>query len=261
MRVLVLTSSRVGLASRCLPALAADPRIELVGLVLAQTNTANKQRLRQRKRQKMRQIGLLGALNGIRIRKWYRTPDARDVVELAREAGVQVHESPIINSDRTREIFRAAAPDLALSLGNSYIAPSVFSIPRFGMLNVHMEILPRFQGAQSVIWPIHEGVPRTGYSIHQIDERIDTGALLRVREWDMVFGESLRATVEQNIARGFDEIPADLCDVVANFDEISAAAVAQPAGGSYTTPSIRQFLRMLSNHRKLAKQSAAKSRS
>ena len=255
----MLTSSRLGLASRCLPELVADPRIELAGLVLAETNTANKERLRRRKREKLRRIGLLGALNGIRIRSWYRVPRARDVVELAREAGVPVHESPIINSDPTREIFREAAPDIALSLGNSYIAASVFSIPKFGMLNVHMEVLPRFQGAQSVIWPIYEGIPRTGYSIHQIDKGIDTGALLRVREWEMEFGPNLRATVERNIARGFDEIPADLCDVVANYPEISAAATVQQSAGSYTTPSFGQFLRMLRNHARLARDRSAQS--
>lgn len=253
MRVLVLTSSRLGLASRCLPALIADSRFELVGVLLAEVGSANQERLRERRKQKIRQIGILGALNGIRIRSWYDVPGARDIAELASEANVPLYESRVVNSDLTREIFRDVAPDLALSLGNSYIAPSIFKIPTFGMLNIHMEVLPRFQGAQSVLWPIHEGIARTGYSIHQIDKGIDTGKLLRVREWDMEFGSNLRETVERNIARGFDEIPADLCDVIANYEDVCAQATVQQGGDSFTTPSIGHFLRMLRNHRKLAK--------
>ncbi len=257
MRVLILTSSRFGLASRCILPLVEDPRIDLAGVVLAQVGSANAERIRKRKIEKIKQIGVLGAANGIRLRRWYRVPGAGDIADLAAEAGVPVHESRVVNSDPTREIFRSVAPDLALSLGNSYIAPSVFTIPRFGMINVHMEVLPRFQGAQSVIWPIHEGVPRTGYSIHQIDRGIDTGVLLRVREWDIEFGPSLRQTVERNIARGFDEIPADLCDVVADYEAIREGAVAQEHGRSFTTPTLWQFLRMLRQHRRLARAASA----
>lgn len=71
MRILILTSLSQGIASRCLPLLCEHPEIEVAAVVLAETHTANKKRLRQRKLRKIRQIGILGALNGIRMRRWY----------------------------------------------------------------------------------------------------------------------------------------------------------------------------------------------
>ena len=67
----------------------------------------------------------------------------------------------VVSSDHTEA-------DLGLALGNGFIGPSIFTIPCFGMVNIHSEMLPEFRGAQSFIWPIYEGVGWMGFTIHQI---------------------------------------------------------------------------------------------
>ena len=167
--------------------------------------------------------------------------------------GVRVIESPVINSDETRAIFHELDVDLGLSLGNGYIAKSVFSIPRCGMINIHAEVLPDFQGAPSVIWPIHENLETTGYTIHQIDKGIDTGEILLLRQYPIELRRTLRETVEANVARSNQDIPVDMCRVVANYGAVKAAATVQSGGSSYTTPSCREFLRMRRNHARMAR--------
>jgi len=256
MRVVILTSVRAGLASRCLPALCNSTAIDVAGVVLAGPGAPAKRRHLARKLRKMMQIGPLGAINGIRMRAWYHDSGARDIESVAAAYGVPVWETSGVNTDETRSRLREAEADLGLSLGNPYIAPSVFSIPRLGMVNVHTELLPEYQGAQSVIWPIHEGQSETGFSIHRIDRTIDTGELLLVRRMPILFGDSLAETVRRTVAATMEAVPAGLVEVCENYEALKSAAVAQPRMKPFTTPTFGQFLRMELRHRQMRSRAA-----
>lgn len=253
MRVIVLTSSARGTASRVLPTLCENKNISVVGVVLAHGVSPNRKRSLTRIAKKTLKIGLMGALNGIRMRGWYADPDADDIFTLCESLGVELSQTPFINCDTTRELFRRSDADLGLSLGNGYIPKSVFSIPKNGMINIHTEVLPAFQGAQSIIWPIHEGKRETGFTIHQIDSKIDTGDILYQEKYDMSFLPTLRDTVRNNLESTRAKIPAAFAYVCDNYQSLKARATAQVKGKSYTTPSIWQFLRMLRNHRAMYK--------
>lgn len=255
MKIMVLTSSRRDIASRALPTLHNNPNLEIVRVVLAHGATPKKKRLWKRKIKKLLRIGLLGALNGIRIRSWYQDQAAADVGDVCRSLAVEIVETDFINTDLTRELLRECRADLGLSLSNGYIAKSVFSIPRHGMINVHGEILPQFRGAQSIIWPIYEGLAETGFTIHQIDRRIDAGDVLFQKRLPIVFHSTLKKTVVANLARVRLQIPATLSSVCEHYPQLRAQAVKQEGGISYTTPTFRQFLRMLRNHNRMYKES------
>ncbi|CAN5652429.1 hypothetical protein BH23GEM9_BH23GEM9_22580 [soil metagenome] len=249
MRVAVLTSGRRGLASRCLPALVASPHVQVAGVVLAHGGSPNRRRAVMRRIRKTLAIGPLGALNGLRLRRWYADTRTDDIVELAQRHEVPLFETRFINSEPTRALFRSLAADLGLSLGNPYIAPSVFSIPKYGMVNVHGELLPEFQGAQGIIWPLYEGCTETGFTIHQIDASIDTGDILFQKRIPIVLRPTLRRTVEESLDEVRSQVPPAVAWVCENYEDLRSQARPQGPGRTYTTPSFRQFSRMLRNHR------------
>jgi methionyl-tRNA formyltransferase len=220
-------------------------------VVVANGGTPNKKRVLKRKLQKTLRIGLLGALNGIRLRDWYSDKDSGDLYDLCHSLQVDLVETEFINCARTKELFREVNPDLGLSLGNGYIGKSVYSIPRFGMVNIHTEVLPRFQGAQSVIWPLYEGSKETGFTIHQIDAHIDSGDILFQQRYPIRLYPTLRETVEYNLKTAWEQIPAAFSFVCENYDELSRNSIKQKRGHPYTTPTLWQFLRMVRNHRKM----------
>ena len=257
MKIVILTSRRRGLASRALPELCRTNGIEVAGVVFVERSAAVSKRMISRKLAKIRRIGLLGALNGYRMREWFKDRHARDLWNVCEELGISIRTTPSTNCETTRRLLRESGPDLALSLGNSYIAKSVFSIPKFGMVNVHMEMLPEFQGASSVIWPIFEGLRETGFAIHQIDDSIDTGAILYQRRYPIRFQSTLQETVVASLEEGREQVPAGLVSVCRNYQEALARAVRQPKGKAYTTPSLRQFLRIVRNHRRLCSSGSA----
>lgn len=251
MRLILLTCGRRGTASRTLSALCQSPRLEVVQVVLSHGVSPKASRRWSRLIRKTMRIGFAGAVNGVRMRAWYRDESAEDLTTLCRRLNVPLVETPFINSDETIRVFREARADLGLSLGNGYIAEKVFSIPRHGMINLHSEVLPAFQGASSVIWPIYENIPETGLTIHQVNRTIDGGDILHVEKWPIVFGRSLEETVRRNVEIGRQRAPAAIVRVCEEYESLRQHAAKQHGGRSYTTPSIWQYLRMLRNHARM----------
>lgn len=82
----------------------------------------------------------------------------------------------------------AEAPDLIVVVAYGHILPkSILDIPRIGCINVHASLLPKYRGAAPINWAVARGETVTGVTIMRMDEGMDTGPMLHVRE--MPIGE------------------------------------------------------------------------
>jgi methionyl-tRNA formyltransferase len=252
MRVIVLTSGPYGTASRCVPVLAESAQIEIAAVVMAEDGASpHPFRARMRKLKKLLRVGILGGLNGIRMRPWYEGDPSEHIETLCKRLNIPFYRSAGLNSDQTAAIFKMANVDLGLSLGNRYISKRIFSIPRLGMINVHGELLPEYRNAQGVMWNIYNRETMTGYTVHEIDDKIDTGRIFFREKFPIQFHRSLKETISQTMKHTFNRIPYGVRYVCENYEELSRQAKPQPSGNSYTTPSFAAFLTMVRNNRKL----------
>jgi methionyl-tRNA formyltransferase len=97
----------------------------------------------------------------------------------AKELGFEVHQPERIRRPESVERLREIAPDLMVVVGYGQIIPqSIIDIPRFGILNVHASLLPKYRGAAPIQWAIANGETETGVTIMQIDAGLDTGDML-----------------------------------------------------------------------------------
>jgi len=77
----------------------------------------------------------------------------------------------------------AEAPDLIVVVAYGHILPkSILDIPRLGCINVHASLLPKYRGAAPINWAVARGETVTGITIMRMDEGMDTGPMLHVRE-------------------------------------------------------------------------------
>ena len=136
MRIIELTSVKYGIASMVLPELCLNPQLEVVKVVFARKNSSNQIKKLKRKVLKISRIGLLGALNGIRLRKWYSYGSVKDIYSVCKTNNVQFSETGYLNHSKTINIFKEAKADIGVSLGNGYIGKNLFSIPKFNKLVV-----------------------------------------------------------------------------------------------------------------------------
>ncbi len=75
--------------------------------------------------------------------------------------------------------LRAWQPDVMVVVAYGLILPrEVLTLPRLGCLNIHASLLPRWRGAAPIQRAIEAGDGETGVCIMQMDEGLDTGAVL-----------------------------------------------------------------------------------
>ena len=251
MKVLILTSSLNGTAAHHLEVMLKEPSIEVVSVIFNQGMVKSKYKKAIQKCKKLFKIGWVGALNGIKMRRWYQQDlsaylQINNLENICRENKVPFFKTERINSEQTVTLFKNAKADIGLSLGNGYIAKKVFSILPFGMLNIHHELLPDYQNAQSVIWQIYNGSKNTGYTIHKINEKIDAGEILLQEALPIQFEETFASTVSATYALLLKHSAEGVVRVLKSYETFLKSAKTQGHGHTYTTPSYRQYLKMKS---------------
>ena len=101
------------------------------------------------------------------------------VKELAMSKGIPVLTPTRVRRPEEIERIRELAPDLIVVAAFGQILPKeLLEIPPYGCLNVHASLLPAYRGASPIQHAILDGCEETGVSIMQMDEGLDTGAVL-----------------------------------------------------------------------------------
>jgi methionyl-tRNA formyltransferase len=99
----------------------------------------------------------------------------------AGELGLPLVQPPKIRSPEFLESIAQLQPDIGIVIAYGKILPgSLLAIPRYGFLNVHASILPRYRGAAPIQRAIESGERTTGVTIMRVDEDLDHGPMLAV---------------------------------------------------------------------------------
>lgn len=106
------------------------------------------------------------------------------VKELALTRGLPVFQpAKIRNNPEFMAQLRELAPDVILVVAYGKLLPQeVLDLPRFGCLNVHASILPKYRGAAPIQWAIIRGETVTGVTLMKMDIGMDTGDMLAKAE-------------------------------------------------------------------------------
>ena len=107
---------------------------------------------------------------------------APPVKTLALELGLPVMQPERLKQPEAMEQLRVWAPDLiVVAAFGQILKKDVLDLPRFGCINVHASLLPRWRGAAPINAAIRHGDAETGITIMQMDVGLDTGAMLARR--------------------------------------------------------------------------------
>ncbi|NCB20552.1 MAG: methionyl-tRNA formyltransferase [Clostridia bacterium] len=81
------------------------------------------------------------------------------------------------------ENIKELEPDLIIVIAYGKIIPqSILDIPKYGALNIHASLLPKYRGSSCLQAAILNGDEKTGVTIMKLDAKMDTGPILRQRE-------------------------------------------------------------------------------
>lgn len=209
----------------------------------------SKKRSTSRVLKKTKQIGLLGALCGLILRKSYKNK-FRSLTDVGKAMSLKViHCKNFYLGEKDQKYLSNI--DLGISMGNGYIPPRFYTIFKHGMVNVHHELLPEYPGGQSIIWPIYFNRRNTGYSIHKISTKIDKGDILIREEYPISFKKSLFKTIKYNYRNSLLKSVYGIVNLINSFDRIYNAPTKNTSDFTLTTPTFGQFLKILVNHYKI----------
>lgn len=111
-----------------------------------------------------------------------RTLVAPPVKEAALQLGLPVIQPEKLRDPEAMTQLQAWSPDLiVVAAFGQILRPAVLNLPRFGCVNVHGSLLPRWRGAAPIQAAILAGDPDTGITIMKMDSGVDTGPMLSQR--------------------------------------------------------------------------------
>jgi methionyl-tRNA formyltransferase len=100
------------------------------------------------------------------------------VHEAAAKLGIPVLHPRSLKGEEAVETFRSHPADVAVVVAYGLLLPkSILEAPRFGCLNLHASLLPRWRGAAPINRAIMAGDAETGVTVMQMDEGLDTGPI------------------------------------------------------------------------------------
>jgi len=101
------------------------------------------------------------------------------VKALALERGIPVYQPDRLKPPEVAETLRGWRSDLGVVAAYGRIIPEqLLAIPRFGMINVHASLLPKYRGAAPVHRAVINGESQTGVTIMRVVKELDAGAML-----------------------------------------------------------------------------------
>ncbi len=114
-----------------------------------------------------------------RGRKMVMTPP--DVKVCALEHNLPVYQPNTLKDGKAFEIIKEYAPDVIVVAAYGKILPKeIIDYPKYGCINVHGSILPKYRGAAPIQWSVINGDKETGVTTMLMNEGLDTGDMLLV---------------------------------------------------------------------------------
>jgi len=132
-------------------------------------------------------------------RKGELTPSPVKVI--AKREGIKVYQPLKVRDEEFVETLRAYNPDVMVVVAFGQIIPlSILEMPKYGCVNIHGSLLPKYRGAAPIQWAVLDGEKETGITTILMDEGIDTG--------DILLKKTIKIDTDETSGSLFDKLMA-----------------------------------------------------
>ena len=115
--------------------------------------------------------------------------------------GIPIMQPENLNDGEALSIIKKMSPDIFIVVAYGLILKQcVLSIPKFGSLNIHASILPKYRGAAPINWAVFNNEKETGLSAMLLDEGMDSG--------DVVLTEKISVGPTETAGQLYDRLMA-----------------------------------------------------
>lgn len=159
------------------------------------------------------------------------------VKELALRSNLPVLQPERARNENFIEELRNLKPDLIAVAAFGQILPqTILDLPRFGCVNVHTSLLPKYRGAAPIQWAILNDETETGVTIMKMDAGMDTGAILTQEKTPIHETDNAQTLHDRLATTGAELLMRTIPDYVAG----KVPMRPQPADGVSYAPKIKK---------------------
>lgn len=108
------------------------------------------------------------------------------VKDLALDYGIEVLQPQKASQEDFLNRLYEIKPDLIVVIAfGQILKKDILDLPKYGCINVHVSLLPKYRGAAPINWAIINGESKTGITTMFMDEGLDTGDIIMAKEFDL----------------------------------------------------------------------------
>ena len=160
-------------------------------------------------------------------RKGELTPSPVKVI--AKREGIKVYQPLKVRDEEFVDTLRAYNPDVMVVVAFGQIIPlSILKMPKFGCVNIHGSLLPKYRGAAPIQWAVLDGEKETGITTILMDEGIDTG--------DILLKKTIKIDADETSGSLFDKLKALGAEtILETLDELEKGSITPTKQGESPT--------------------------
>ena len=133
---------------------------------------------------------------------------------------IPVYQPSTLRSQEVYDILASIQPDIIIVAAYGMFLPkSILELPRYGCINVHASLLPKYRGASPINAAIIEGESQTGVTIMKMAKGIDTGDMLISRAVDILPDDSY-ASLHDKLAPVGGQLLLEALDLIESGNAI-----------------------------------------
>lgn len=138
------------------------------------------------------------------------------VKELALENNIPVYQPTKLRDGTATELIKSLRPDILVVVAYGRILPDdMLEVPKYGAINVHASLLPKYRGAAPIQWAVLNGDKITGVTTMYLASEMDTGDIIYTTETEIGEFETSGELFDRLMIMGAELLDRTLRDIEA----------------------------------------------
>lgn len=138
------------------------------------------------------------------------------VKELALENNIPVYQPTKLRDGTATELIKSLRPDILVVVAYGRILPDdMLEVPKYGAINVHASLLPKYRGAAPIQWAVLNGDKITGVTTMYLASEMDTGDIIYTSETEIGEFETSGELFDRLMIMGAELLDRTLRDIEA----------------------------------------------
>lgn len=115
----------------------------------------------------------------------------KSIERIAKSKDIPVYKFKSVNDEALFALLKKIKPDIVLTQVPEIIKPNLLKTAKMGFINKHASLLPKYRGKHPIFWALLNGEKQIGYTLHLMDEGVDTGKALLQRKINVQQNDSI----------------------------------------------------------------------